>query len=257
MPMIGYGTWQIIFGVRKKVLKALETGYRLIDTAKIYGNEPGVGAAVRESKVPRKDIFVTTKLWNSDQGYESTLKAFDDSLKRLGLDYVDLYLIHWPGHDAQRRADSWRAMEELFNSGLIKNIGVSNFMVSHLEELMASSKIKPAVNQIEFHPYVYEDQKPIIELCRKYNIVVEAYSPLAHGRHKNEKTIMDIATKHQITSAQVMLAWAIAHETIPIPKTTNAERMEQNLGSLNVKLTVEDITQIDGLSQGEHVVGWH
>ncbi len=257
MPGIGYGTWQIIFGVHKKVLKAIETGYRLIDTAKIYGNEAGVGSAVRDSKVPRKDIFVTTKLWNSDQGYASAHKAFNDSLERLGLEYVDLYLIHWPGHDAPRRADSWKAMEEINKSGLAKNIGVSNYMATHLEELLSTAKVKPAVNQIEFHPYIYKDQKPVLEFCRKNNIIVEAYSPLARGRHANDKVIGNIAERHKATSAQIMLAWAITHETIPIPKTTDAERMRQNLDSQEITLTVEDIAKIDGLSQGEHVVGWH
>jgi diketogulonate reductase-like aldo/keto reductase len=254
MPNLGYGTWQIIFGARKKVIKAIEAGYRLIDTAKIYGNEVGVGAAVRDSGVDRSDIFVTTKLWTSEQGYESAKMAFDDSIKRLGLDYIDLYLIHWPGHDSARRRQSWVALEELYQEESARNIGVSNYKVEYLEELMAYAQVPPAVNQIEFHPYIYEEQLPTLDWCRARGIIVEAYSPLAHGRHSQEPLIADIAAKHNATSAQIMLAWCRHHGTVPLPKTTDAKRMKENLESVNIKLSVEEVNQLNSLSRDESVI---
>ena len=257
MPPIGYGTWQIIFNVRKKVLTAIETGYRLIDTAKIYGNETGVGAAIQKSGVGRQELFVTTKLWNSDQGKDKAMAAFDESLKRLGLEYVDLYLIHWPSRETDKRQQSWQILEEIYNSGRAKAIGVSNYKVEHLEELMTFAKVRPAVNQIEFHPYIYEEQKPTLEYCKKHDIIVEAYSPLAHGRHKQEEVIAKVAEKHQASSAQVMLAWAMWHGTVPIPKTTNPDRMKENLAATDLVLTVEDMSRLSNLSRGEHVIGLH
>ncbi len=254
IPNIGYGTWQIIFGTRKKVLKAIETGYRLIDTAKIYGNEVGVGAAVRESKIPRGEIFVTTKLWPGEMGHEKARRAFDDSLVRLGLDYIDLYLIHWPGNDGQKRMESWSAMEELYREESARAIGVSNFGVEHLEELFAYAKVKPAVNQIEFHPYIYADQKATLDFCKKHGIVVEAYSPLAHGRHVGEPLILEIAKKHNASSAQILLAWCLAHGTIPIPKSTDPGRMKENLDSVKINLSQDEVERINGLSRGESII---
>ena len=254
MPAIGYGTWQIVFGTRKKVLQAIATGYRLIDTARIYGNEVGVGAAIRECGLDRPEIFVTTKLWTSDQGYESTHAAFDESLRRLGLDYLDLYLIHWPGHDAYKRRKSWQAMEEIYNGKLSKAIGVSNYRVEHLEELLKYAKTKPAVNQIEFHPYIYDQQLATLEFCKQHGIVVEAYSPLAHGRHSKEPVIAEIAAKHKASSAQVMLAWCLAHGTVPIPKSTDAGRMKDNLAAYHIKLKDEEVQRINNLSRNESII---
>lgn len=254
MPRFGFGTWQIVLNPRKKVLQAIEAGYRLIDTAKIYGNETGVGAAIRDSGLDRKELFVTTKLWNGDQGYEKALKAFDQSLVRLGLDYVDLYLIHWPGHDAAKRKQSWKALQEIYGEGSAKAIGVSNYEVEHLKELLVDAKVKPAVNQIEFHPYVYGEQKPILEFCKHHGIVVEAYSPLAHGKHSNESIIKEIAAKHKASLEQIMLAWCLHHGTVPIPKSTHQDRMLQNLDSINIKLSEKEIDQINNLSRKESVI---
>lgn len=254
MPKIGYGTWQILFGARKKVIKAIEAGYRLIDTAKIYGNEVGVGAAVRDCGLDRSEIFLTTKLWTGDQGYESTKEAFDDSIKRLGLDYIDLYLIHWPGHDPDKRQQTWKAFEELYEEEFAKAIGVSNFKVEHLKEMNAYAKVQPAVNQIEFHPYIYEEQLPVLDWCKDRGVVVEAYSPLAHGRHAQEPLIAAIAAEHQATSAQIMLAWCMHHGTVPIPKTTNPERMMQNLQAVDIKLTTDEVNQLNSLSRDESII---
>lgn len=257
MPIIGYGTWQIIFNVRKRVRAALDSGYRLIDTAKVYGNEPGVGAAVKTSGIKRSEIFVTTKLWNRDQGFVSATKAFDNSLKRLGLQYIDLYLIHWPSHDATTRKQSWLALEEIYKSGVARAIGVSNYTVAHLEEIAGFGTIVPAVNQIEFHPYIYETHLPILEYCREKAIVVEAYSPLAHGRYSKDSLISEIAKSKNATNAQIMLAWAMVHNTVPLPKTTDAGRMVENLAAVNIKLSSQDVEKVNNLSRGERVVKWH
>lgn len=257
MPIIGFGTWQIIFHTRKKVLQAIEAGYRLIDTAKIYGNEVGVGAAINESGVDRADIFVTTKLWNGEQGYDGSHRAFDESLRRLDLDYIDLYLIHWPSRERSTRRESWRALEEIYKSGRARAIGVSNYETEHLKEMFEYAKVKPAVNQIEFHPYIYKDNLPILELCQKHGIVVEAYSPLAHGRHANEPAIAEIASRHGASSAQIMLAWCLHHGTVPIPKTTDQARMKENLESVSIKLSTQDVKTLDNLSRGESVILRH
>ncbi len=254
MPAIGFGTWQIILNGRAKnaVSAALDAGYRLIDTAKIYGNEKGVGAAIRQSGIDRNKIFVTTKLWNRDQGYESALKAFDESLSRLGLEYVDLYLIHWP--ESYKRLDSWRAMEEIYKSGRVKAIGVSNFTIKHLNELFVKCTVRPAVNQIEFHPFIYNEQKELIQYCNDKSISVEAYSPLARAKGLAASIIERIANKHRKTNAQVMLRWCIQHGTIPIPKTSHVERMHENLDVFDFKLDEQEMSDINLLSDGGRIL---
>lgn len=248
MPAIGFGTWKIRFnGNAKKVVKqALDAGYRLIDTAKIYGNEKGVGAAIRESGIDRKEIFVTTKLWNGDQGYDNALNAFDESLKKLGLEYVDLYLIHWPV--TGKRLDSWRALQDIHRGGKAHNIGVSNFTVRHLEELVSKSEMVPSVNQIEFHPFIYKDQKPILDFCKQHKIVVEAYSPLAHGNRINDPVIRQIADKYKKSAAQIMLRWALQHGTVPIPKSTDQQRIVENIDIFDFNLSDNDLEVINNLS---------
>lgn len=249
IPNIGFGTWNILLNGRAKrsVIEALHAGYRLIDTAKIYGNERGVGDGIRESGIDRNNIFVTTKLWTSDQGYNNTFKAFDKSLSALGLDYIDLYLIHWPG--SEKRLDSWRAMQEIYASGRSKAIGVSNYTIAHLEEL-ADSKIIPTVNQIEFHPLIYNQQKAVLDYCRSKKIIVEAYSPLMRGRHLDNPVLDKIAKSHSKTNAQVVLRWCIQHDTVPIPKTTHSERIHENLDVFDFKLTGKEMSQINDLSNG-------
>ena len=250
IPTIGFGTWKIRLNNKAEtaVFEALAAGYRLIDTARIYGNEKGVGKAIRESGVPRADIFVTTKLWNSDQGYEKGLKAFDDSLKRLDLEYVDLYLIHWPV--PVQRLESWRALEEIYKSGRAKAIGVSNFTVPHLEELLSHLSIVPSVNQVEFHPYIYEDQKPLLEFCKQQGMIMEAYSPLAHGHNLGNRHISQLADKYGKSNAQIILRWCLQHATVPLPKSSNAERIRENLDIFNFELTAAEMVQINSLSDG-------
>ncbi len=250
IPPIGFGTWKILLNGRAKkaVANALKDGYRLIDTARIYGNEKGVGQAIRESDIDRSEIFVTTKLWNSDQGYDSGLKAFDKSLSRLGLDYVDLYLLHWPV--AGKRLDSWRALQEIYKSGRSRSIGVSNFTVKHLQELINSSGTMPVVNQIEFHPFLYKDQLPTIKFCQDHGIVVEAYSPLAHGHRMKDPVIAEIAKQHGKTNSQVMLRWCIQHNTIPLPKSDNPNHIRENFDIFDFELSDADMENINKLSDG-------
>lgn len=250
MPAVGFGTWQIFPNGRAKraTQEALAAGYRHIDTARIYGNEHGVGQAIKASVVPREDIFLTTKLWNLSQGYEKALKAFDNSLERLGMDYVDLYLIHWPV--IGKRLDSWKALEEIYASGRAKAVGVSNFTVEHLSELMEHSKLVPAVNQVEFHPFLYDDQIELLEFCARHGIVVEAYSPLAHGKKTDEAVLPPIAKRHGKSSAQIILRWCLRHGTVPLPKSTNPQHIKDNLDIFDFELSADEMRVIDDLSDG-------
>ncbi len=250
IPPIGFGTWQIEDGeeVIKSVSLALDSGYRLIDTARIYRNEKGVGEAIRKSSVPRSEIFVTTKLWPSDFGSDSARSAFDESLGRLGLEYVDLYLMHWPSRDSKRRNDAWQTLIEIKKEGRVKNIGVSNYMVEHLQDVLKNSDVVPSVNQIEFHPYIYEDQKPVLEFCKKHGIVVEAYSPLSRGLGLDNLTVNDVAHRVGKTPAQVVLRWALQHETVPIPKSVTTERIRENIQVFDFELSTKDMEMIDSLS---------
>jgi diketogulonate reductase-like aldo/keto reductase len=207
IPQVGLGVWQAPRGdvTREAVLAALRLGYRHIDTARIYGNEKDVGAAVRESGVPRAEIFVTTKLWNDDQGFDSALRAFDASLGRLGLAYVDLYLLHWPV--AGKRLDSWRALERIKGDGRARHIGVSNFLVPHLEELLATASEPPAVDQIEIHPFLQQRETRVF--CKQNDIVVEAYSPLTSGQRLDHPVVLGVAKRSGHSPAQVLLRWAV------------------------------------------------
>ncbi len=250
IPGIGFGTWGLAEGSQTKdaVAEAIKTGYRLIDTAKIYNNEKSVGEGVRASGCEREDIFITTKLWTSDQGYESSLRAFEVSLSRLGFGYVDMYLIHWPGEDPQRRLDSWQTLCQLHSEGRALAIGVSNFQLPHLNELLASSDVLPAVNQIEFHPFIFRRQLPILEFCKRHEIVVEAYSPLAQARYMNNATLENLAKKYGKSKAQVMLRWSIQHGAVPIPKSSHPERIKENFDVMDFELAEPDMKLIDGLS---------
>lgn len=251
MPAIGFGTWQIFPNGRaqRATNEALTAGYRLIDTARIYGNERGVGRAIRErTDIPREEIFITTKLWNSDHGYEKAIKAHDKSLTRLGMEYTDLYLIHWPVKG--KRLESWRALCELYKCGRTKAIGVSNYTIQHLEELMSKFDIVPAVNQVEFHPYLYEDQAPLLEFCKRHNIVIEAYSPLAHGRKDGEDRLLEMTAKYNKSSAQLILKWCLQHGTVPLPKTRNPQHMIENITLSDFELTPDEISLINSFSDG-------
>jgi diketogulonate reductase-like aldo/keto reductase len=248
IPQIGLGVWESPRGetTRFAVGEAIRAGYRHVDTARIYGNEVDVGAAVRDSGVAREEIFVTTKLWNDDQGYDQALRAFDTSLKRLGLDYVDLYLIHWPVPG--KRLDSWRALERVFADKRARAIGVSNFMASHLEELLASAKVPPAANQIEISPFL--QQREVRAFCKEKGIVVEAYSPLTRGKRLNDPTIVDVAHAVGRSPAQVMLRWAIQHDLVVLPKSVHAERIAENAALFDFTLDAKAMARIDALDDG-------
>ena len=251
MPAIGFGTWKIYPNGRAQQATdaALTAGYRLIDTARIYGNEHGVGKAIAErTDISRRDIFVTTKLWNSSHGYEKAIEAHSKSLARLGTDYTDLYLIHWPV--GVKRQESWRALCELYKAGRTKAIGVSNYTIAHLQELMDSSDIVPAVNQIEFHPYLYEEQVPLLDFCKRHNIVVEAYSPLAHGRKSGDNRLSELAAKYNKSPAQIILRWCIQHGTVPLPKTTNPDHVRENIEVFDFELSADEMASINALSDG-------
>lgn len=250
MPVLGLGLWQAhgkecVTAVRT----ALALGYRLFDTATIYGNEKEVGQAVRESGVPREDMFLTTKVWNSEQGYESTLTACEASLRRLGTDYVDLYLIHWPAQ--HRRLDTWRALLKLQGEGKARSIGVSNYTVRHLEEVRAASPVLPAANQIELHPFLHPVD--VTEYCRQKGIQVEAYSPLTRGRRLSDRTVTRIGGKYRRTPAQVLIRWSLQHGFVPIPKSTRLEHIRENATVFDFELAPEDMKALDALNEGYHV----
>ena len=255
IPAIGFGTWQIEEGENayNAVKTALEVGYTHIDTAAVYGNEVSVGKAIKDSGIERKDLFVVTKLWNDMRGYENAKQAFATSLDKLGLEYVDLYLLHWPANETQFPDDwneintaSWKALEELYNEGRIKAIGVSNFMVNHLEALLATAEVKPSVNQIEFHPGF--TQPAVVEFCKKHDILVEAWSPLGSGRILKDETLKSIADKHQVSVGQVCIQFAIQQNVLPLPKSENPVNIKDNLNT-NFTLTEEDIQQLANLKE--------
>ncbi|MED5390144.1 MAG: aldo/keto reductase [Pseudomonadota bacterium] len=245
MPLLGLGTWAAQPGgeTRDAVAFALETGYRHIDTAKMYGNEQDVGEAVRQSSIPRQEIFVTTKLWDSDQGYQSANNAFDRSMDQLGLEYIDLYLIHWPVE--KLRNDSWRALNEIKESGRTRSIGVSNFSHKHLQELYSYSDIRPVVNQIELSPFL---QQPLIaSFCRSENIQLTGYCPLAKGRRFDEPVLADIAEQHGKSPAQVMIRWALQNRQAVIPKSSNPKRIVQNADIFDFQIGVDEMVRLDSL----------
>ena len=248
LPLLGLGVYLMRPGreTYQAVRTALETGYRLVDTASIYKNEEDVGKAVRDSGIRREEVFITTKLWNDDHGYDAAMRAFDASLKRLGLDTIDLYLIHFPVRHL--RHESWRALEKLLESGRTRAIGVSNYTVRHLEELLGRSSVPPAVNQVEFSPFLY--QRDLLEFCRKNRIQIEAYAPLTAGRRLHEPRITAIAKKHGLTNAQVLLRWAIEHGLVVIPKSAHPDRIAGNARIFDFELTKEEVSELDGLHDG-------
>lgn len=253
MPWFGLGVWQVKDGdeVLSSVKTAVRHGYRSIDTAAAYKNEEGVGQAIREALeengLKREELFITTKVWNADQGYESTLSAIDASLSKLGLDYVDLYLIHWPVKGKYK--ETWKALEKIYQDGKAKAIGVCNFHVHHLEDLMEDAKVIPALNQIELHPYL--SQKEIRDFCAKKGIAVEAWSPLAQGKVVKDETIQAIGNKYGKTAAQVVLRWDLQNHIITIPKSVHEERITGNADIFDFELSPEDMAAIDSLNLNE------
>ncbi|HSH18467.1 MAG TPA: aldo/keto reductase [Candidatus Saccharimonadales bacterium] len=253
MPAIGFGTWEISPDdtAETAVRTALEMGYRHIDTAKIYGNEQGIGRAVRASGVPREEIFITTKLWNSDHAYDDAMQSIDGSLERLGLEYVDLYLIHWPQSDA--RDEAWKALTEIYESGKAKSIGVSNYTVRHLEELLGQSDVVPMVNQVEFHPFIYEQQKDLVDYCKDKNILIEAYSPLSRHSKTSHPEIEQIAEQAGKTPSQVILRWCLQHGTVPLPRSQNPDHIKENLEIFDFELDDQAMETLNSLSDGDRV----
>ncbi|ASI34408.1 MULTISPECIES: aldo/keto reductase [unclassified Exiguobacterium] len=251
MPQLGYGVFKVPEEeVYQAVLEALRAGYRSIDTAMIYENEAGVGRALRDSGIPREEIFLTTKVWNADQGYAETLAAFETSLTKLGVDYVDLYLIHWPMPNEDRYVDTWHALEELYKQGKTKAIGVSNFHIPHLKRILEEGTVVPAVNQIELHPFL--SQEEIRTFCKEHDILVEAWSPLMKGRDAlTEPVITDIATTKDKTPAQVILRWHIQHGIIAIPKSVTPSRIRENLAVFDFELSAPEMQQLDALNQNQ------
>jgi len=248
IPWLGFGVFEVPEGeeVIQSVLWALEAGYRSIDTAKIYRNEEGVGKALKQSGVPREEIFVTTKVWNRDQGYQSTLDAFDASLKRLQLDYLDLYLIHWPVKG--KYVETWRAMETIYKSGKCRSVGVSNFMIPNLEDLKASSDLVPAVNQIEYHPYLQSPE--LYEYCKQHGTVLEAWAPIMKGQVMQVPELIAIGEKYGKTPVQVSLRWILQKGVIAIPKSVHRERIFSNKDIYDFELSTEDMQVIAGLDRG-------
>lgn len=253
MPEIGFGTWKAPTGevTVEAVKAAIECGYTHIDCAAIYGNEKEVGLGIKESNVDRKDLFITSKLWNDVRGYQETIDAFNQTLSDLQLDYLDLYLIHWPRpvkyHDnyIEKNIESWKAMEDLYKQGKIKAIGVSNFKVHHMEEIMENCEIKPMVNQIEFHPSCLE--KEIRDFCKKENIVVTGYSPLANGKVFECKELVEFSEKYGVSIAQLCIRYALQHNVIPLVKSVTKERIKANL-NVNFVISDEDMEKIDKIT---------
>lgn len=247
MPKLGLGVWKAQEGgeVEQAVEAAIRAGYRSIDTATVYQNESGVQKGIEASGIPRDELFITTKVWNDDQGYDSTLRAFEESCKRLKIEVVDLYLIHWPV--TGKFIDTWKALEKLYEEKVVRAIGVSNFHIHHLEKLSTKANIAPMVNQFEFHPYLTQEE--LRKYCADHKIQVEAYSPLMHGHFTQEQTILDIAQKVNRTPAQVLLRWNIQHGVVTIPKSVREERIVENAKIFDFELSDEDMKRLDQLNR--------
>ncbi|MFD1707285.1 aldo/keto reductase [Siminovitchia sediminis] len=249
MPYLGLGVYKMTEEETsaESIRYAVNTGYRLIDTATLYENEHIVGRAVKESDVEREKLFITTKVWNTDQGYDAALRAFEQSMKKLDMDYLDLYMIHWPVQGKYK--DTWRALERLYDEKAVKAIGVCNFQIHHLEELAAVSNEKPVVNQVELHPRL--SQEPLREYCQEQNIAVEAWSPIARGRLLEEPTLKHLAEKHRKTPAQIILRWHLQNGVIVIPKSIHKDRIRENADVFDFELSMNEMNKISALNMDE------
>lgn len=248
IPLLGLGVYQSLPGAetRQAVETALALGYRHVDTARAYGNELDVAAAIEASGVPREDVFVTTKLWNSDHGYDETLRACDASLARLGMERVDLYLVHWPVQGV--RGETWRAMERLRAAGKARAVGVSNYTVRHLRQLLAHAKEPPAVNQVELHPFL--QQRELVAFCRASGIVVEAYAPLVKAQRMDHPVLRRVAAKHEVTPARVLVRWALQQGLVVLPKSVHPERIQENASVYGFALDADDLAALEQLDEG-------
>jgi methylglyoxal/glyoxal reductase len=253
MPWLGLGVFKVEDGaeVVSSVKIALEVGYRSIDTAAIYGNEEGAGKAIAESTVPREELFITTKVWNSNHGYEATLAAFDVSLEKLGLDYLDLYLIHWPLPSQGKFVETWKALEKLYKDGRVRAIGVSNFNVHHLEEIIANCEIIPMVNQVEYHPRF--NQRELHDFCKRHGIQLEAWSPLMQGGLLEEPALVEIAKKYNKSTAQIIIRWDLQTGVVTIPKSVKPHRIAENADVFDFELSQEDMDIINALNQDQRM----
>ena len=252
IPQLGFGVWQVPAEQTHAVVScALETGYRSIDTAAIYGNEEGVGQAIATSGIAREELFITTKLWNADQGYDSTLRAFDTSAAKLGLDVIDLYLIHWPSPKLDKYLDTWRAMEKLYADGRVRAIGVSNFLPGHLDRLVAESQTVPVVNQVELHPYF--QNREVAQANARHGVITESWSPLASGGLLADATVGQIAAACGVSPAQVILRWHLHKGYIVIPKSATPARIAQNFDVFSFELTAGQLATLDGLERNGRI----
>lgn len=249
MPWLGLGVFKVEDGeeVVQSIKKALEVGYRSIDTAAIYGNEEGVGKALAETNVPREELFITTKVWNADHGYEAALTAFDVSMEKLGLDYLDLYLIHWPLPSKGKFTETWKALEKLYKDGRVRAIGVSNFKVHHLEAVIADCEVVPMVNQVEYHPRF--NQRELHDFCKEHGIQLEAWSPLMQGQLLNDPTLMEIAKEYNKSTAQIIIRWDIQTGVVTIPKSVKPHRIAENADVFDFEISEENMDKINALNQ--------
>lgn len=251
IPIAGFGTYKLQNENNEAcnvVKKAIDLGYRSIDTASFYNNEEGVGKGIKESNVPREDIFVTTKVWIDDDGYENTINAFETSLKKLDLDYIDLYLVHWP---TQKIKETWKALEDLYKQKKVRAIGVCNCTVKQLEEIIGFSEINPMVNQVELHPN--RTEKELLKVCKRHNIIVEAWSPIMRGQLLSNAIIKDLALKYNKSEAQIILRWHIQNNVIAIPKTSNFDRIKENIDIFDFEIDKEDLEKIDSINKDKRM----
>jgi methylglyoxal/glyoxal reductase len=248
IPYLGFGTYQLLPDSKatEAVLNSFEAGYRHIDTASVYNNESGVGEAVRTSGIPRSELFITTKVWNDEQGYDSTFKAFEKSLSKLKTDYIDMYLIHWP--ITGLRNETWKALTKIVHGKTCKGIGVSNFTIKHLKELFQTSDVMPAVNQVEFNPFLYQDD--LLDFCRQNNIQLVAYTPIARNKKFNHPLLIELAANYSKTPAQIMLRWCLQHKLAVIPRSSNRERIFENADIFNFEISYEDMEKMNKLNEG-------
>ena len=252
MPHLGLGVYQAPIGEKtlRSVRYALKVGYRHIDTASLYANEVDVGRVVQESEIPREEIFVTTKVWNTDQGYETTLRACETSLRRLGLSFIDLYLIHWPVKGMGK--DTWRAMIQLLRSGKVRAIGVSNYDIFQLQEVLENFDVAPSVNQVEFHPFLYQEE--LLQFCNENNIQLEAYSPLTRGNKLNHPSLIALEQKYSKTSAQILIRWSLQHNLVVIPKSIHENRIKENSQVYDFHIDDGDMKLLNSLNEDFHTV---
>lgn len=254
MPQLGLGVWKVVDEkkIEDVIVCAADCGYRLIDTATIYGNEDGVGRGIKASGIPREELFITTKVWNIDQGYEETLAAFERSLAALDLDYIDLYLVHWPVPRFDKYVETYKALEVLYKEKKVRAIGVCNFEIHHLERLMKECQVVPAVNQVECHPYL--NQKELKAFCLAHNIQFQAWSPIMQGGAAMEREeILGLAQKHGKTPAQIILRWHLQNDSVVIPKSATPSRIKENISVFDFELSPEDMAIIDGIDCGVRV----